>query len=432
LNWPGVHEFTYWQFPLYLISEGLWLRIFPVSIQSARLFSVLWGCLYLAGWFLFARGLSGDGGLSVFVASVVATDYALLSAASDARMDMMCAALGQLALASYVCLRDSRPRFALILSALFGATSLFCHPMGFLTNFALVLVVLSLDWNRLPWSAVPVALLFYLVGIALYVKYMMEDPAIYRAQSSAAAAYRFSDPGAVLQNIFRDFRSRYVGFYFNLLAGVNKLKVFSLLFGIAGDIGIALTGRLRSELLGRTLLLLTVVSYVGVAVIDNQDLPVYFVYSVPVFTACGAFWAYRSWPKAGPARVVSCGLLVAAAAASLGGFAVKIRARDLTRQYQKAVAVIRKNLAPGDTVYGGAELGFALGFGRHLVDDRYLGYWSDAPLPAVYAMNQIYVPMPNEVAVWNSSRKMLAQHYRLIFSNRDYRIYLRNDLPPQR
>jgi hypothetical protein len=86
-------------------------------------------------------------------------------------------------------------------------------------------------------------------------------------------------------------------------------------------------------------------------------------------------------------------------------------------------------LPPGSQVYGGAELGFALGFGPRLVDDRYLGYWSGNPEPAIYAMNPNYVPMPTHDPAWTASRKDLAEHYRLIFQNRDYRIYLRNDLP---
>lgn len=429
LNWPGVHQFTYWQLPLYLITEGLWLRVMPESVQSARLLSVVWGCAYLLGWFLFVRGLTRNANLALFVTAVVATDYSLLSAASDARMDMMCAAQGELGIAVYVTLRESRPRLAIVFAGLFGAASLFCHPMGIVTNLTILGVILFLDWRRIRWSAVPFTALFYVLGIALCMRYALENPVVYHAQSSAAASYRVADPGTLLHNIGLDLRNRYFGYYFELLHGVNKLKAFSLLFGLAGVFGIALTNRLRAELLGRTLLLLAIITYVGVAALDNQDFPIYFIYSVPIFTACGAFWVYRLWPHGGFARVVACGLLASGVAASLGGFAVKIREQGLSRQFQSAINVIQKNLPPGGTVYGGAELGFALGFGPHLVDDRYLGYWSGNPLPAIYAMDPIYVPMSTEMAAWNASRQTLMQHYRLIFSDRDYRIYLRNDLP---
>lgn len=429
LNWPGVHRFTYWQLPLYLITEGLWLRVMPLSIQSARLLSVVWGCVYLVGWLLFVRALTRNTNLSLLVTAVVATDYALLSTASDARMDMMCAALGQMGLASYVVLRGPKPRLAIISAGFFGAASLFCHPMGAVINLAIVAVILTLDWRRIPWSAVPLAALFYVFGFALCFWYAMQNPALYHAQSSAAASYRVTSVVRAVRDVLRDFRLRYWGYYFTFLHGTARLKVFCLLFGVAGFIAVALRRRLRSSVFGRTLLVLAIVSYVGVALIDNQDFPMYFIYLMPVLVTCGAFWTYEEWRAASLLRLISGALLAAAVLASVGGFVVKIRDNDIGRQYEAAVRMIRANLPPDGTVFGGAELGFALGFGPHLVDDRYLGYWSRCPLPAIYAMDPNYVAMPAEHAAWNQSRKDLAEHYRLIFQDRDYRIYLRDDLP---
>lgn len=433
LNWPGVHQYTYWQLPLYLLVEGAWLRVMPLSIQSARLLSVAWGCLYLLAWLLFVRALSNNTRLAIFVTAIVAVDYSLLSAASDARMDMMCAALGQLGLASYVVLRPSWPRLAIVAAGFFGAASLFCHPMGVVTSLLIAALVLLLDWRRLPWMAVALAALFYAAGLALCVWYAMQNPAVYHAQSSAASAYRVTSVTHAIRDVLHDFKFRYYSFYFSFLHGPAKLKVFSLLFGVAGFLGILFSRRLRSDRLGRVLLVLALVAYVGVALVDNQDFPIYFIYSMPILTACGAFWTYEEWaPGSGVIRLLSCGLLAAAVLASVGGFVVKIRENDFARQYRPAVQVIRDNLPPGGTVYGGAELGFALGFGPHLVDDRYLGYGGGGPEPAIYAMNVNYVDMPSEHVAWEASRKKLAKDYRLIFQNAGYRIYLRNDLPERK
>lgn len=92
-DWPGVHQYTYWQFPAYLVALGVWLRYVPVSIFWIRLFSVLWGCVYIFCWFVLTRYVSRNENLALFIASVVALDYSLLSAASDGRMDMMCVSL---------------------------------------------------------------------------------------------------------------------------------------------------------------------------------------------------------------------------------------------------------------------------------------------------------------------------------------------------
>ncbi len=429
LNWPGVHEYTYWQFPLYLLVEGAWIRLFPPTIEWMRLLSVLWGCLYLASWFLFARGVTKDQNLSLFLTSVIALDYAVIATASNGRMEMMCGALEMAALASYINLRAVKPKLAIIMAGFFGAISLFCHPMGLVTNLCIVAVILFLDWRRIPWSAVPVASLFYAVGIALCVRYALEAPKIYSAQTSAAVVYRESSLPGILRNVATDFYHRYYGYYFASLTGVNKFKCFALLFGVAGFFVIIANRALRSQLIAKLLLLLAVVSYAGVAAVDNQDHAVYFIYSMPFVTACGAFWVYDQWPRRGLGRLISSGLLLAALTASLAGFAIKIHQNGLRNQYDPAIAVIRKNLPPGGIVDGGSELGFALGFQPRLVDDRYIGYWSHGALPDVYAENRYYVPVGHEETVWNASRKLLAQQYRLIFHNDDYRIYLRNDLP---
>src|SRR5271169_2699794 len=40
---PGVHQYTYWQFPLYFVGLGIWFRMVPVTVVWMRLFSVAWG-----------------------------------------------------------------------------------------------------------------------------------------------------------------------------------------------------------------------------------------------------------------------------------------------------------------------------------------------------------------------------------------------------
>ena len=76
-------------------------------------------------------------------------------------------------------------------------------------------------------------------------------------------------------------------------------------------------------------------------------------------------------------------------------------------------------------------MGFALGFGPRLVDDQYLGFFS-GETPEVFVENEFYGPQwaisPLLRSAWESSRRKLHSQYRLIFENKTYRIYVRNDV----
>lgn len=426
LNLPGAHRYTYSQLPLYLITlGGGWWRVFPASVESMRLFSVFWGCVYIASWFFVVRALSHRDSLAFFVACVVALDYSCIAAASDGRMDMMCAALGQAGLASYVCLRESNWNRAIMLAGWFGAASLFCHPMGIVSNVSIAAVAL-LDWRRFRWKGFAGAALPYLLGTAACVAYILEAPAVFWAQAKAASGYRVTGLLPILHNLLNDFYFRYVGLYYSSLSGINRLKAASLIFVVAGTIGLAVNRRLRSQPLGRVLLILAGVGYLGVAAIDNQKIPVYFIYSMPAMAACGALWVWDSWKRGGFMRLFAGALLTGSVLASVGGFTYKIHSNQYEHLYRPAIAAIKTNLTQSGLVMGGSELGFALGFER-LIDDRYLGYFS-RKIPDVYVENAYYggPSGPDFVPAWEWSRNVLRTQYHLVFENSAFAVYAHN------
>jgi len=390
----------------------------------------MWGCIFVVSWFVVVRSLSRKEPLALLVASVVALDYTSVLTASDGRMDMMCASLGLAGLASYFWFRDSHWTRGLVLAACFGAASLFCHPMGVVTNVAIASMVL-LDWRRIKWGALLAASLPYLLGVAFCLYYIHQAPDVFLAQSRAMSRYRVSGLEEILRNIFNDASKRYIHYYYENYTGIAKLKIASLIFPVGGVVGLLADPDLRSQPLGKRLLFLACVAYVGVAVVDNQKFPHYLVFSVPVLTACGAVWVYARWQKGGWSRFLACGLLVVSIGATVGGVGYNIYKNEYRNLYHPAVAAIQSSLPPGGLVMGGSELGFALGFGPPLVDDRYLGYFS-GKTPDVYVVNGFYFPMrrsPGSIHAWESSLTTLRSRYHLSFENQAYRIYVRNDVP---
>ena len=429
LEWPEANHYTYWQFPFYLITLGSWLHLVPPTIEWIRMLSVLWACLYVFAWFLVVRALSRDEPLSLLVASMVALDYATVAAASNGRMDMMCAALGQAALAVYLWLRDSHWNAAVTAAGFLGAASLLCHPMGVVTNAFLVSVVL-LDWKRIRWTGILGAAVPYLIGSALLLRYILQAPAVFLAQTKAASTYRITGFTAVIENLFNDLYLRYGGLYYSSMHGINKLKVASLIFAVVGVVAFAMRRNLRHQPLGKMLLFMACIAYIGVALVDNQKFPIYFIYSMPVFTACGVVWVHDCWKNRGPWRWISAALLGSAVAATIAGFTYKIHENDYDHLYKPAVAAIRASLPPGGLVMGGSELGFGLGFGSNLIDDRYLGFFS-GKTPDVFVVNQYYGAMPGAQLgqAWVASREKLRTQYHLTFSNEAYRVYALNRGP---
>jgi len=246
LELPQAQRYTFWQFPLYLVTLGSWFHLVPATPEYMRILSVIWGCLYIACWFLFVRSLSRNETLALFVASVVALNYTLIAAASNGRMDMMCAALGLAGLASYSCFRESNWPRAVILASVFGAAALFCHPMGVLMNVSIAALV-AFDWRQARLRPLLWAGLLYLTGGALCVLYILRaPPGVFSAQI-AASSYRVAGIAAALRNVLNDGYQRYVIFYWTILSGVNKLKVATLIFPVAGVIGAAADRNLRSR-----------------------------------------------------------------------------------------------------------------------------------------------------------------------------------------
>jgi hypothetical protein len=428
---PGVHQYTYWQFPLYFIALGTWFRIVPVTVVWMRLFSVAWGGVFLSSWFVMVRSLSRKDSLALLVASLIGLDYAVLVTASNGRMDMMCAALGLAGLASYFHFRDSNRSLGVFLASVFGAASLFTHPMGAVMNVAIAAMVL-LDWRRIRWGTVVAASVPYLIGTAFCLYYIDQAPELFRAQSRAASQYRVSGIGPVLRNIFNDVSGRYLRYYFTAYTGIGKSKIAALLFPVVGLMGLLVDRDLRTQPIARRLLLLLGISYVGVAVVDNQKFGNYLVFSLPVMTACAAVWLYARWKQGGSKRLLASGLLAISVAATLVGIGYKISRNEYRDQYNPAVATALAALPPGGMLMGGSELGFALGFGPPLIDDRYLGFFSGA-LPEVFVINDHYGPMrssPRLTSAWESSRVTLHDRYHQVFKNSMYSIYVRDDITP--
>src|ERR1051326_9356891 len=91
--------------------------------------SMLWGLLALFAWFAIALKLTDSIATALLTIFLVATDFAFLDAASDGRMDMMCASLAYCGLAAYLLLRQRHLERAIMISQALCVIAGLTHPM---------------------------------------------------------------------------------------------------------------------------------------------------------------------------------------------------------------------------------------------------------------------------------------------------------------
>ena len=239
----------------------------------------------------FVRAISRNTTLALFMASVVALDYSCVGAASNGRMDMMCAALGQAALA--LCLPSpfaSEP----------GA------PVGWAVRRRLAVLPsdgcvdesVSRDTRAARCAPVkadsPGARCYSLPDRRGPVRPVRcSSAANILGSGPATSEYRVSNLGALLWNLVNDAYERYFQFYFANFSAATAVRGFALLFGVVGIVALIATKRLRSAPFARILLVFAAAGYLGIALLDNQKFPHYLIYSTPIFSACGALWVLR-------------------------------------------------------------------------------------------------------------------------------------------
>jgi hypothetical protein len=371
---------------------------------------------------MLVRHIARNEELALWIASLVGLNYEVIAAASNGRMEMMCVTLGLMSVTYFVCQRERSWARAAAGSACFAAAALFCHPLGLICNGWLAAVVI-LHWREIRWRGLALASLPYLLGFAIYAAYVLKAPHIFLAQAREAYLYRIAGGPSLGRKIITDFVSRYWELYYAALSGAKRLKLFSLLFGVVGTVLLAANSKWRRSPLGRILLIFACISYVGVAALDNQDIPAYFTYSMPMLTGCAALWVYAEWQTSRRVfRFISGGLATAAVLAAVGGFSMKILANERKHLYMPVIEAVRSHLPPNGKVMGGSELGFALGFQPYLIDDRFLGYLSGIR-PDVFVENEYY---GGGGPGWLASREILQTEYHLVLQNKAYNVYVRN------
>jgi 4-amino-4-deoxy-L-arabinose transferase-like glycosyltransferase len=427
----GIERYTYWIMPLHALIQAPWFRVFGATLLSTRMLSVAAGLMALLCWFYVIRIVTGDRAVALLSLVLISIDSTVLILASTGRSDMLSAAFGAAALAVYLYLRDKHFRWALFGAHAFAVASGLTHPIGGLVAVpSLIFLHFYFDRSRLRWlHLLPIAAP-YLIGGAAWSAYILRSPEFFWAQFAGNSAGRLWPLRAPLVALRRELTDRFLPAY-GLLPGANRLakcRVMVLFLYAAGAVGLlgprsfrrTQTARIIGALIAIVLLILTF--------FEGAKQPWYLIHLTWLLAAAVAA-SYKWHTQARPSwRPVWIGMLAGLVLLDTGYTVALIAGRKYATLYQPTIAALQRDLRPGQSVIGSAELGFGLGFDR-VKDDPGLGYYSGRQ-PDFIVIDGNYRAHLAELAhtrpvVYAFLRNMLATAYVPLYANALYTVYAR-------
>lgn len=429
----GIDKHTYWVMPLYPLNLAVWYKIFGFSALSMRALSTFWGLVALASWFLIARALSGNSRLALLAFTFVAFDFNFMITSAVGRMDMMSASLGFAALAAYLSLRERKFKLAVFVSHTLSAASFFTHPYGGVALGALVLVTLYFDRARTRSRDLLLGAVPYLIGIAGWSLYILQNPAAFIVQftGNANASERFALLGAPWSAIRAEITGRYLDSY-GLgpdSGGLEHLKAVVLVAYAVALLSILFSRRIRLHKGYRALLILTGLYFLMLTFVEGKKSSLYLIYVVPFFATLLAVWIHWCWTK----RRFPAGLLMLAASGlvvlQFSGVLYLMKRNDYENKYMPAVNFVKSQSDAETLVLGPSELAFELGFRENFVDDFHLGYYSGKK-PDLIVVDASYRDRfewfrDKKPQVYQHINNLLTTEYTEIYHHASFEVYAR-------
>jgi len=376
--WEGVELHQYWQPPLHLIVDAIWLKIFGLSLVAFRSLSTFAGIFLLISWSFLLRYFEVPLAVRLLALTFIATDYAVVRAASDGRTDMLAASFGLGAVALYLRFRESNFTLAVLLSQILVVCGGLTHPIGGVVYLVLLTYFFCTrrDWTKVKPFHIALALLPYVIGAICWGIYIEKDPQLFRKIFlGSSASGRLGGMRNPFVAIRREIQFRYLtpfGLYGQGWVLKTKLLI-PLIYLTSAAFVWAIPGVRRQRYL-RPFLAIWTICIVMVFLVDNQRNGTYMVHLLPsyaVLLASLLYWIYHRTNTMRPLLVLFAACFIALQA---GGSLYIIFTDPYKHQYQAVTNYVLEHAHPGDRIVGTSELGFGIGFDR-LRDDEALGYY---------------------------------------------------------
>ena len=417
----GLERHSYWIMPLNPLVQAGWYEIFGFGLFRMRTISMLFGLVALLSWFAIMQALWGDDRLALLTVLLIALDFAFLRSASNGRMDMMAAALGFAAFATYLKLRERRFEMAILCSQTLVVASGLTHPNALLAFFSLLFLTLFFDRRRIRLRHVLLALAPYAIGAGLFALYISPEPALFIHQIGGNANNRLWGLVSPLAAFKSELYDRYLGIG---SAGPQYLKALLLLPYAIGIVGALAAPQIRRSKGFQALFVCIAIYCAYFTLIEGTKLYYYLVHLTPFYAAVLALWVLHLWRQSWRRRWMIAAALAGFLILQITGVVYIMRRDSYHHSYLPAVAFLRTHRT--DLIMGGAELGFGLRFPDNLLDDERLGYHS-GKRPDLIVIDDRYrrdwnVMRSGHPEVYRYIERLTTQEYRVIYSRGTYTI----------
>jgi hypothetical protein len=271
----------------------------------------------------------------------------------------------------------------------------------------------------------------YAAGGTAWLLYILRSPANFLSQFGGNAAGRLWGFTAPLRALQLEVTGRFPPAYGFLADAhrIGKLHVIVLVLYMTGVAGLLASRALRRTPAGTITAVLIAIVILVLLFLEGAKQPWYLLHLSWLLAAAAAIsyhWYGRHHPQWRPALR---GMLALMFLLQTGYAAALIAQRKYGRIYRPVVAMLRRDLRPGQFVIGSAELGFGVGFGR-VLDDANLGYYS-GKRPEFLVMDSNYRAHLADLArtnpaLYTSLAGLLRDQYRTVYTNAGYTVYARN------
>lgn len=422
----GLQQHTYWEMPFYLVAQVPWYKVFHFGLLQMRLFSITCGIIFLISWFVFVRVFFQSQVIALVASALLAVDFEIVNVSVTGRSDVMCAALGAAAFASYMVLRRRHFKTALLLGNALVAGSGMTHPNGLIYLVVLAILVFSFDRKRLAWIHLLIVGAPYLVGAALWGAYILQAPADFVAQFGGSASHRLGGltlPWFAVKGEFLRYRNAYGFRDFTLT--LRSAKGLVLLAYVAGVAGVLFS---RKDTPSRLWLKITAVVFVMMVFYESAKQEWYLIHILPFFAALLGVCVVKNWQGRAMARWAMIAGLAMVLLLETSLTVWLIHKDDYSHRFLPAVNFLKAHLGQNSMIMGSSELGFELPF-EQVIDDYRLGFYS-------HKNPQFIVVEPNyqgafldfveaEPQVYQHIQRLLRTEYRIVYDDGYYSIYTR-------
>lgn len=426
----GIQQYTYWVLPGYLVVQAAWYKLIGFSLLRMRLPSVLFGLLGLIAFQSATRRLTGSLAVSYVAATLLALDTMYMNTSSLARMDIMAVALGWLAIAFYLRLREVNLTRAV--AAGYGTLALACftHHQAALAGIALLALTLYFDWARLRILHLLVAVLpFLALGLA-WGLYGARHSDYFWAQLRANSSGRLGLFHAPLEALRAELIRRY-GYVYGFEPGSNPAR--KLLAIVPGCYLLSMVWGLASSAVRKECRFLLILSVLWLQIgyqfwVEGMKLSLYLTHLIPWYTLVFSIWLVTLWHHRLAPKPFLAALVVAVVGVQVGASALVIRKNNYHAGFAAVRTLLEKQDGPSALIYGSPELGLEIGF-DHLVDDLRLGFYT-RKVPTVIVLDRRYQEwnltfQKREPDVARYEAELLT-NYDKVLDSKGYCVYLRH------